>query len=257
MIADPVFADLLQGNDEDSADGAEYGHGHGYGHHHDHDHDHSATHGGVGTDVPKASGMNGHLQDPSRHNLDNTNSKSPSPPASQATSHSHSHANPHLHSNAQPEPHSHSHSHSHPDPSSSSRSASSPTTQADRDQAQDKIRSTLRSFVRDWSVEGEPERNATYVPCLEALERFFPRSGSRDRRDVRVLVPGCGLGRLAMEVAARGGWFLPCPCPHVFIRNAVASGIHSGSQRCQLRGQASHHKRTSLARTCSSPRTSS
>ena len=87
--------------------------------------------------------------------------------------------------------HSHSHAHEHK------------SMQAESDLAQDKVRSTLRSFVRDWSVEGADERKQCYDPCLEALERHW-KGKERERGDVRVLVPGCGLGRLAMEIAAKG-----------------------------------------------------
>jgi carnosine N-methyltransferase len=48
----------------------------------------------------------------------------------------------------------------------------------------DKARSTLKQFVRDWSVEGEKERRLSYTPILNALnalygnlsadEKFFP-----------------------------------------------------------------------------------
>ena len=48
----------------------------------------------------------------------------------------------------------------------------------------DKARSTLKQFVRDWSVEGEKERQLSYAPILNALnalygnlsadEKFFP-----------------------------------------------------------------------------------
>lgn len=75
----------------------------------------------------------------------------------------------------------------------------------DRDSSQEKVRSTLRSFVRDWSDLGHPERESCYAPCLEALEAQFPENaGNGGRRGKRVLIPGCGLGRLAMEIAARG-----------------------------------------------------
>lgn len=138
--------------------------------------------------------------------------------------HSHVDSPLHDHSHSVSPSHSHSHSHSH----SSSKSQSSKTEgkrSPELDTAQDKIRSTLRSFVRDWTREGEDERNACYAPCLEALERYFPQNGdtgekvveimtdeedvklcrkTRERSEVKVLVPGCGLGRLAMEIAARG-----------------------------------------------------
>lgn len=156
-------------------------------------------------------------------------------PDSDSDSHSHDHAGGPSHSYSQPHTYSqsHTHTHSHPQPHSHSHSQTQPqsqpqpqphsqattptptssssprpkTSQGENDLAQDKVRSTLRSFVRDWSVEGAPERKACYDPCLEALERHFPAvtgTGGRDRGEVKVLVPGCGLGRLAMEIAARG-----------------------------------------------------
>ncbi|KAJ1963314.1 hypothetical protein IWQ62_003256 [Dispira parvispora] len=75
----------------------------------------------------------------------------------------------------------------------------------------DKLRSTLRQLVRDWSAEGKAEREASYGPILDTLENLFPRSSpgiSGDavvpRNQRRILVPGAGLGRLALEIAARG-----------------------------------------------------
>lgn len=92
--------------------------------------------------------------------------------------------------------HGHGHGHSHAAPS-----ATPKPTQAERDLSQDKVRSTLRSFARDWSVEGAAERAAAYDPILRALEAYYPAD---KREGVKVLVPGCGLGRLAMEIAALG-----------------------------------------------------
>ena len=124
-------------------------------------------------------------------------------------SHSHDHTtqetSSHSHSHSHSQSHSHSRSHD-PNPSFSSSSSSSTDrkpSQQGIDLAQDKVRSTLRSFVRDWSVEGALEREKCYNPCLEALERHYEGKGKK-REEVEVLVPGCGLGRLAMEIAARG-----------------------------------------------------
>ncbi|WVQ85832.1 hypothetical protein IAT38_008000 [Cryptococcus sp. DSM 104549] len=139
-----------------------------------------------------------------------------------AASHGHSHDSHGSHASHGGHDHAHDHGHSH----SHSSSAPKPDpkrSQAESDMAQDKVRSTLRSFVRDWAAEGRPERHACYDPCLDALERYFPVAEDesvmevlgdegdgklerrvRDRSKVRVLVPGCGLGRLAMEIAARG-----------------------------------------------------
>lgn len=120
-------------------------------------------------------------------------------PADGDHGHSHGHDHDHGHTHS----HSHSHSHaSHASPSPSPVEKDKATRQADMNLAQDKIRSTLRSFVRDWSVEGQPERDACYTPILSALEGRF--GADVDRAGKRVLVPGTGLGRLAMEIAAKG-----------------------------------------------------
>ncbi|BEJ11480.1 hypothetical protein CspHIS471_0109020 [Cutaneotrichosporon sp. HIS471] len=109
--------------------------------------------------------------------------------------HGHEHEHEHGHGHEDNE-HGHSHSHSHgPGPAKKA-------GQAERDLRQDKVRSTLRSFVRDWAAEGQSERDACYTPILAALDEHF--SGGRE--NVKVLVPGCGLGRLAMEIAAHGFW---------------------------------------------------
>lgn len=154
-----------------------------------------------------------------------------------AQSHSHSHSHPHDHASSST---SHSHSHSHTTSSPAPPTIPSDNAKPNRHEAQDKVRSTLRSFVRDWSAEGADERQACYDVCLNALEQHWEgvnyrekrkakaaakrvaavkvagnRGGEegdvvvggvhvRERSEFRVLVPGCGLGRLAMEVAALG-----------------------------------------------------
>ncbi|CAD7972511.1 unnamed protein product [Amoebophrya sp. A25] len=70
-----------------------------------------------------------------------------------------------------------------------------------------KTSSTLRQIVRDWSAEGREEREKSYRPLLDALQRYLPlteemKSGGRPPFDV--LVPGSGLGRLLFEVVNMG-----------------------------------------------------
>ena len=65
----------------------------------------------------------------------------------------------------------------------------------------EKLQSTIKQFVREWSAEGAAEREAAQAPLLAALERALPGGAVRG---ARVLVPGAGLGRLAWEVARRG-----------------------------------------------------
>ncbi|RZC65017.1 hypothetical protein C5167_008711, partial [Papaver somniferum] len=66
----------------------------------------------------------------------------------------------------------------------------------------DKVRCIIRNIVRDWAPEGQWERDQCYKPILEELDRLFP-SRSKDRPPC-CLVPGAGLGRLALEISCLG-----------------------------------------------------
>jgi carnosine N-methyltransferase len=56
----------------------------------------------------------------------------------------------------------------------------------------DKVRSTLKQFVREWSYEGRAERNACFQPLIDEIEARFPqpelyvRSCSTTRSRVRL-----------------------------------------------------------------------
>ncbi|CAE6410787.1 unnamed protein product, partial [Rhizoctonia solani] len=94
----------------------------------------------------------------------------------------------------------HEHEHSHGHSGRSRHTKRSPQMDFDMD----KVRSTLKQFVRDWGVEGKVERDACYGPMLDALCEYFHDVPVEERGNFRVLVPGAGLGRLAWDVAARG-----------------------------------------------------
>ncbi|KAF6232923.1 hypothetical protein HO173_008886 [Letharia columbiana] len=66
----------------------------------------------------------------------------------------------------------------------------------------DKARSTIRQLYRDWSHEGAAERKACYEPVIQDVVRAFWHSPSK--HDVKILVPGAGLGRLVFELCRRG-----------------------------------------------------
>jgi carnosine N-methyltransferase len=68
----------------------------------------------------------------------------------------------------------------------------------------DKARSTIRQFYRDWSAEGAAEREACYQPVIKALAEEYQSIAAAQRHQVRVLVPGAGLGRLVFELCAEG-----------------------------------------------------
>ncbi|XP_054630828.1 carnosine N-methyltransferase [Dunckerocampus dactyliophorus] len=67
----------------------------------------------------------------------------------------------------------------------------------------DKLKSTIKQFVRDWSEAGQAERDSCYQPIIREIQRLFP-SDQYDVSKVSVLVPGAGLGRLAWEIARLG-----------------------------------------------------
>lgn len=67
----------------------------------------------------------------------------------------------------------------------------------------DKVQGVLKQFIREWSSEGAEERKACFQPILDAVTMYFPPD-SMNPAEVKVLVPGAGLGRLAYELARRG-----------------------------------------------------
>merc|ERR1719414_822405 len=81
----------------------------------------------------------------------------------------------------------------------------------------EKLQSTLKQFVRDWSEVGKEEREMCYAPILKELDRLYPKiSDNNDsgldttgksnsvRNKIKILVPGAGLGRLAFDIANNG-----------------------------------------------------
>ena len=67
-----------------------------------------------------------------------------------------------------------------------------------------RVRESLKHFVRDWSEEGSVERTRIFAPILDFL-------GNVDS-NAKVLVPGCGLGRLAWEISQLGMLVGPLIC---------------------------------------------
>ncbi|EKM56641.1 uncharacterized protein PHACADRAFT_194233 [Phanerochaete carnosa HHB-10118-sp] len=115
-------------------------------------------------------------------------------------SHSHAHDDP---------SHSHSHGHgghSHSHAASGGHAGHSPSGGKYRptENDVDKLRSTIKQFVRDWSEEGKGERNLCYEPMKQALVEHFAHVPAEERSRLRVLVPGAGLCRLAWDVANLG-----------------------------------------------------
>ncbi|KAL1822983.1 uncharacterized protein LOC108210947 [Daucus carota subsp. sativus] len=66
----------------------------------------------------------------------------------------------------------------------------------------DKVRCIIRNIVRDWAAEGQKERDQCYKPILEELELQFPNRSKESPPSC--LVPGAGLGRLALDISCLG-----------------------------------------------------
>ncbi|KAG7568669.1 hypothetical protein ISN45_Aa04g014700 [Arabidopsis thaliana x Arabidopsis arenosa] len=66
-----------------------------------------------------------------------------------------------------------------------------------------KVRWVIRNIVRDWGAEGQRERDECYKPILEELDSLFPDRHKESTRPA-CLVPGAGLGRLALEISCLG-----------------------------------------------------
>lgn len=72
-----------------------------------------------------------------------------------------------------------------------------PASQMHRNQA------VLHSLVREWSTDGARERSASFRPLMEELAIRLPVNDTNAFCQ-RVVVPGCGLARLPLEIAAMG-----------------------------------------------------
>ncbi|XP_001995693.2 carnosine N-methyltransferase isoform X2 [Drosophila grimshawi] len=69
----------------------------------------------------------------------------------------------------------------------------------DMDQAQ----STLKLIARDWSSECAVEREQSYKPIIDSIEEYYKPTDYK-LNEIKILVPGAGLGRLTYELACRG-----------------------------------------------------
>lgn len=77
------------------------------------------------------------------------------------------------------------------------------------DHHMDKVKSIFKSLARDWSEEGSLERRQAYDPIINGFLKHMPvtdRNGvdSSSLSPPRLVVPGAGAGRLALELCANG-----------------------------------------------------
>jgi len=69
------------------------------------------------------------------------------------------------------------------------------------DHHMDKVKSTFKSLARDWSEEGALERKQAYDPIINGFMKHLSASSSPPPR---LVVPGAGVGRLALELCSKG-----------------------------------------------------
>ncbi|GAA5983692.1 hypothetical protein JCM11641_000935 [Rhodosporidiobolus odoratus] len=104
-----------------------------------------------------------------------------------------------------------------PPPEDAALDAAAPT-EADHE----RLRSTLRQCVRDWSEAGKRERDTAYTPILDALRQHFAGLPPSERAQKKVLVPGAGLGRLAWEIVRAG---FTCQANEFSLHMLIASAF--------------------------------
>ena len=61
----------------------------------------------------------------------------------------------------------------------------------------------LHSLAREWSIQGQDERDSAFGPLVRELQRLLPVTAANVFQQ-RVLVPGSGLCRLPVEIASLG-----------------------------------------------------
>ena len=67
-----------------------------------------------------------------------------------------------------------------------------------------KVQSVFKSLARDWSNEGKLERQQAYVPVINGFVKHLPIEGHGSTHPPRLVVPGAGVGRLALELCSKG-----------------------------------------------------
>ncbi len=72
----------------------------------------------------------------------------------------------------------------------------------------EKARSCVNQFWREWSQEGQVERAKCFDPVVAVLEHEFTSRAKMttesDRANLKVLIPGVGLGRLVFDICRAG-----------------------------------------------------
>lgn len=70
-------------------------------------------------------------------------------------------------------------------------------------QQQHRNQAIIHSVYREWTAAAAGERSESFGRLVSALQRHLPVSEDK-KYEQRICVPGCGLGRLPLEIAACG-----------------------------------------------------
>ncbi len=62
----------------------------------------------------------------------------------------------------------------------------------------------VHSLFREWSANGKKEREESFEPILKELSRLLPIADAKMAYTHNVVLPGCGLGRLGVEISRLG-----------------------------------------------------
>jgi carnosine N-methyltransferase len=96
----------------------------------------------------------------------------------------------------------------------------------------EKVLTTVRQFVRDWSNEGMEERKMCYKPIVDEITNLYPADKYKPS-DVSILVPGAGLARLMVDLARFGytiqgnEWSLFMLIASNYILNKCSGAYHT------------------------------
>lgn len=65
-------------------------------------------------------------------------------------------------------------------------------------------KTVLLQLMREWSDQGEQERQVGHELIISQLSDLYPDKSQR--HSVKILIPGCGVGRLVCELVMQGFW---------------------------------------------------
>ena len=102
----------------------------------------------------------------------------------------------------------------------------------------------IHHTARDWTVGAAPCRDETILWIVRAIVQYYTRDGGSNdgRNDLRVLIPGAGLGRLAYEVATCKDLIVKGVVPHVEANDSSVTMIFAAQNVIKMLQQQYQHQ---------------